>query len=537
MRSTSGSRSGSRSGSPSSGRADPCSPRSRSSTARERRLQRHGHEPTLARAASPGTTSRPPGSPATILNEGLTTVEVAVVLARGHASSTRDAGMRDAVSFHVQDPARGRLGAWRSSPGSGRASSGRCSSGRPRRAERTAGRRDRARPQRGPARRAGDPERRGLLRPDLRRRPHVDGRDVGHPPRALDRARPPGRPPRRATRASRTACSSRSSAPRRGRCASTATSSTTRPGSRSSRSRSRAGEFDGVFRIQANVLHCDSLDTEQRVATGWLSPPSRPVTALFNLDAAESWKAGAERLEGGEIRFKDGFDWKSIDPLHERYAWDDSPLRYLHLCFLRRSSLDPETPEEPRLTLSESGDTPSRSRRDADEGGAPSPRQPADRGRPRARLELEAREVPAGAARRDGRLALPRRMSWSPATGLVSVVVVTYEWPEALDLTLRALADQDDPRVRGRRRRRRLRARDRRGRRALAGGLRRPAAARLAAGRGLAAGTQPQPRRARGARRLPRVPRRGLSRPQRASCGPCAGRRCPGGFSRRSASI
>ena len=36
-------------------------------------------------------------------------------------------------------------------------------------------------------------------------------------------------------------------------------------------------------------------------------------------------------------------------------------------------------------------------------------------------------------------------MSWTPATGLVSVVVVTYEWPEALDLTLRALADQDDP--------------------------------------------------------------------------------------------
>ena len=35
-------------------------------------------------------------------------------------------------------------------------------------------------------------------------------------------------------------------------------------------------------------------------------------------------------------------------------------------------------------------------------------------------------------------------MSWAPATGLVSVVVVTYEWPEALDVVLRALADQDD---------------------------------------------------------------------------------------------
>lgn len=117
-----------------------------------------------------------------------------------------------------------------------------------------------------------------------------------------------------------------------------------------------SGQFDGVFRIQANVLHCDSLDREQRVASGWLSPPSRPVTSLFNLAAAESWKAGAERLEGGEIRFRDGYDWNSIDPLHERYAWEDSPLRYLHVCFLRRSSLDPEMPEEPRLTLSESGE-------------------------------------------------------------------------------------------------------------------------------------------------------------------------------------
>ena len=116
------------------------------------------------------------------------------------------------------------------------------------------------------------------------------------------------------------------------------------------------GAFDRAFRIQANVLHCTSLDTDEKVASGYLSPPSRPVTALFNLAAAASWKAGAERLEGGEIRFKEGFDWKSIEPLHERYSWDDSPLRYLHTCFLRRSSLDPDDPEEPRLTLSESGE-------------------------------------------------------------------------------------------------------------------------------------------------------------------------------------
>lgn len=36
-------------------------------------------------------------------------------------------------------------------------------------------------------------------------------------------------------------------------------------------------------------------------------------------------------------------------------------------------------------------------------------------------------------------------MSSGPGTGLVSVVVVTYEWPEALDVVLRALFEQDDP--------------------------------------------------------------------------------------------
>jgi hypothetical protein len=115
------------------------------------------------------------------------------------------------------------------------------------------------------------------------------------------------------------------------------------------------GEFDAAFRVQANVLHCDSLDREAKVASGYLSPPSRPITSLFNLAAVDSWKAGVERLEGGEVRFRDGYDWKAVEPLHERYSWEESPLRYLHVCFLRRSSGEPESLEQPRLTLSESG--------------------------------------------------------------------------------------------------------------------------------------------------------------------------------------
>jgi hypothetical protein len=115
------------------------------------------------------------------------------------------------------------------------------------------------------------------------------------------------------------------------------------------------GELDRAFRVQANVLHCVSLDRDTNVAAGYLSPPSRPITSLFNLGAVDSWKGGMERLEGGEPIFRDGFAWSSVDALYERYSFEDSPLRYLHLCFLRRSSEDPEVVEEPRLTISESG--------------------------------------------------------------------------------------------------------------------------------------------------------------------------------------
>ena len=117
-----------------------------------------------------------------------------------------------------------------------------------------------------------------------------------------------------------------------------------------------AGELDHAFRVQANVLHCVSLDRGAKLATGYLSPPSRPITSLFNLAAVDSWKAGVERLEGGEPQFREGYSWASVESLPERYSFDESPLRYLHACFLRRSSREPEVVERPRLTLSESGE-------------------------------------------------------------------------------------------------------------------------------------------------------------------------------------
>ena len=112
--------------------------------------------------------------------------------------------------------------------------------------------------------------------------------------------------------------------------------------------------FDDAFRVQANVLHCVSLDTSATTASGYLSPPSRPITALFNLGAVESWTGPVERLEGGRPVFRPGYGWQAVDAVPDRFSWDDSPLRYLHVCFLRRSSLESE--DSPvRRTLTETG--------------------------------------------------------------------------------------------------------------------------------------------------------------------------------------
>ena len=103
-------------------------------------------------------------------------------------------------------------------------------------------------------------------------------------------------------------------------------------------------------------------------------------------------------------------------------------------------------------------------------------------------------------------------MSSSPCHGVVSVVVVTYEWPEALDVVLRALFEQDDPAFEV------VVADDGSGPATaevvepVAGERRRAAQARLATRSGMAAREESQPRCARGARRLPRLPRRRLPR-------------------------
>jgi hypothetical protein len=115
----------------------------------------------------------------------------------------------------------------------------------------------------------------------------------------------------------------------------------------------RAGTYDRAFKLKAHVLNCDELDEVRGIAGGWLSPPSRPVTKLFNLGAVASWTGCPERLHGGTPVFRDGFAWDPAHDLAAETTWETDPLRCLHLCFLRRSSLESPAEAGTRKNLTE----------------------------------------------------------------------------------------------------------------------------------------------------------------------------------------
>ena len=114
-----------------------------------------------------------------------------------------------------------------------------------------------------------------------------------------------------------------------------------------------AGAHADVFRVKGHVLNCDELRDGN--ACGYMAPPSRPVTKLFNMAAVSSWRGCPERLHAGSASFRDGYDWESMRYLSESTSWDSDPLRLLHVCFLRRSSHSGLDPAEGRRSAWETG--------------------------------------------------------------------------------------------------------------------------------------------------------------------------------------
>jgi hypothetical protein len=112
-------------------------------------------------------------------------------------------------------------------------------------------------------------------------------------------------------------------------------------GLRRFRSLLESGVFEGVFRVRPAGMHCDELDEERRLASGYLSPPSRPVVGILNFGAIDAWtNVASERLHGGDVAFRAGYGWGSWRHLGEEEGWDRSSFRDLHAGFVRRSSRD-----------------------------------------------------------------------------------------------------------------------------------------------------------------------------------------------------
>ncbi len=103
------------------------------------------------------------------------------------------------------------------------------------------------------------------------------------------------------------------------------------------RDRILSGEFRNLWRMKGHAFHCDELSEGK--AWGFASPPCRSITKLYNFEAISSWDGDTfERLHGGNIAFREGWQDSTKRNLQDELLWEECPLRCLHLCFLNRSS-------------------------------------------------------------------------------------------------------------------------------------------------------------------------------------------------------
>jgi len=111
------------------------------------------------------------------------------------------------------------------------------------------------------------------------------------------------------------------------------------------RARLASGEHGDVFRLRGHVLHCDEIDEDHGTVSGFLAPPSRPIVQLFNFAALRSWTGCHQRVHGGEPVFRPGYEWYSVRDFAATTGWEADPLRFVHTCFMRRSTSEPESGE------------------------------------------------------------------------------------------------------------------------------------------------------------------------------------------------
>ena len=114
-----------------------------------------------------------------------------------------------------------------------------------------------------------------------------------------------------------------------------------------------AGRYAENWRLVGHTLHCETFNESDSTAAGFMAPPSRTATKLFNFAAIDYWQGCAQRLHGGDLKFKQGFCETRQYRTFEHTSWDQSDFRCLHMAFVRRSSLQNQK-DSARLNVSES---------------------------------------------------------------------------------------------------------------------------------------------------------------------------------------
>ncbi len=102
-----------------------------------------------------------------------------------------------------------------------------------------------------------------------------------------------------------------------------------------------AGRFDPWWVVFGNVLNCVEIDLERRTATGYLAPPCRSMTKLYNFRMLRELDPTApQRLHShkGRDLFHEPYHALLRHDLYKETAWEDARFRCLHPCFLPRSS-------------------------------------------------------------------------------------------------------------------------------------------------------------------------------------------------------
>jgi glycosyltransferase involved in cell wall biosynthesis len=116
----------------------------------------------------------------------------------------------------------------------------------------------------------------------------------------------------------------------------------------------KSGIYNDYFRIMGNVFNCVEIDEAKRVARGYLAPPCRSMTKLYNFGSLEAWEGPcSERLHGGNVIYKAGYGYEKSCDLHLTNTWEDSLFRCLHTVFLNRSSKENKNMTGGRLNVAD----------------------------------------------------------------------------------------------------------------------------------------------------------------------------------------